>query len=345
MIPVALLQADPDHHYPKLRVRHSSRSDNSVSYSLISEDLHSLDDALRSFDASLCSDEHSSRTSDVNFVQLTDFEEKFLKENFSMEPSISTTDFSANDQHKEKDAEEQDNENLSDQCKEVQCIEVEEPGINKHLNLNMPESSPYRYEDSNMPSSDVKMDTFELTKVWNDDRANQELVLPLSKGQKKLNGLQSTFIITSPEKPSPLQLEASMSESRSIFIRSRSCRARLMNNLPVLWFEMGEKNDTTPSFEFEKDFPGRPERFQRKFSALKYDLHIERLSRNDSQNYMSKAAVDDIKKGNVKTSTDWKSASSSSSDAGIMHGADDLVSASSIIASRNRSNSGYWMLI
>ncbi|KAG6773879.1 hypothetical protein POTOM_021217 [Populus tomentosa] len=316
--------ADPDNHYPKLRVRNSFRSDNSVSYSLISEDPLSLDLGARSFDASQCSDVQSSRSSGANFIQFPVFEENFLPESFSTHHSTSTTNFVGNDLHEKKDADGQTNQNFDDNWKEVQCIEVEESSVSQYSNSNTSESRPYRFEESNMPSPDIKTDTLGLTKVGNEERTNQEVKSPPLKEQKELNGLQSTFIIPSPEKLSPWLLEAGLSESRSFLIRSRSCRATLMDNSPGFCFKKAEAYESTPLFGFEKDFPGRPEGFQRKLPALKYDPDIERLSRNVSRNSICSSAFNELKEESVETSTDWRTASVGNSDMGMMYMADYL---------------------
>jgi centromeric protein E len=307
-------------------VRNSFRSDNSVSYSLISEDPPSLVLGARSFDASQCSDERSSRSSEATFIQFPEFEENFLPESLSPEDSDTTTDFVGNGLHEKKDAEERTSQNFDGHWKEVQCVEVEEPSINQYSNSKMSESRPYRFEESDGPSPDIKTDTLGLTKIGNEERANQELKSPPLKEQKELNDLHSTFIIPSPEKPSPWLLKESLSESRRFFIRSRSCRARLMNNSPSSHFEKVEDDESTPSNGFEKDFPGRPEGFQKKLPALKYDLDIKRLSRNVSENSMCSFAVNELKEGSVGTSPDWRTASVGNSDAGLMYMADDLVS-------------------
>jgi centromeric protein E len=309
-------------------VRNSFRTDNSVSYSLILEDPPSLDLGARSFDASQCSDVQSSRSSGANFIQFPVFEENFLPESFSTHHSTSTTNFVGNDLHEKKDADGQSNQNFDDNWKEVQCIEVEESSVSQYSNSNSntSESRPYRFEESNMPSPDTKTDTLGLTKVGNEERTNQEVKSPPLKEQKELNGLQSTFIIPSPEKLSPWLLEAGLSESRSFLSRSRSCRATLMDNSPGFCFKKVEAYESTPLFGFEKDFPGRPEGFQRKLPALKYDPDIERLSRNVSRNSICSSAVNELKEESGGTSTDWRTASVGNSDMGLMYMADYLVS-------------------
>ncbi|KAJ6305050.1 hypothetical protein OIU78_020571 [Salix suchowensis] len=316
--------ADPDHHYPKLRVRNSFRSDNSVSYSLVSEDPPSLDLGARYFDASQCSDEQSSRSSEASFNHLPVFEENFLPESFSTLHSISTTNSVGNDLHEKKDADGQTNQNFDDNWKEVQCIEVEESSVSQYSNSNTSESRPYGFEESNMPSPDIKTDTLGLTNVGNEERANQEVKSPPLKEQKGLNGLQSAFIIPSPEKFSPWLLEAGLSESRSFLMRSRSCRATFMNNSPGFCFKKVEAYESTPLFGFEKDFPGRPEGFQRKRPALKHDPNIERLSGNVSRNSICSSAVNELKEESVGTSTDWRIASVGNSDMGLIYVADYL---------------------
>jgi centromeric protein E len=99
-----------------------------------------------------------------------------------------------------------------------------------------------------------------------------------------------------------------------------------MNNSPSSHFEKVEDDESTPSNGFEKDFPGRPEGFQKKLPALKYDLDIKRLSRNVSENSMCSFAVNELKEGSVGTSPDWRTASVGNSDMGLMYMADYLVS-------------------
>ncbi|KAF2290829.1 hypothetical protein GH714_015683 [Hevea brasiliensis] len=332
------ISADPDNHYPKLRVRNSFKSENSVSYSPASEDPHFLNISVRSFDASQCSAGDTSSNSDENFIQLVDFEESYVQINSSPELSTCTSNLVGDGQHV-KDSEELTCENPGNLCKEVQCITVDESSENRYANSRMSENSPNRYAESNFSSPNINMGTSGLTEVEKEDRENQELGSPQLKEEKELNCLHSDFIIPSPERPSPWLLEEGVSRSRSLkMIRSRSCRARLMS-MPACLFEKVEKNENTPPIGFEKDFIGRNEGSQRKFSALKPAHDAKELSRNGSSTSVGSAAVDDYQIQSIETSIDWNStASVSNSQAGMKYLIDQLEQETKSEANELRKN-------
>uniref|UniRef100_A0A2P2M5N1 Kinesin-like protein n=1 Tax=Rhizophora mucronata TaxID=61149 RepID=A0A2P2M5N1_RHIMU len=311
---ISSLWADHDQHYPKLRIRYSWRTET-ASYSSVSEDPHSIDVGVRSFGASRCSDGQSSSSSDGHFIELPDFEENFVKAIAPPDPSIITTNFVGNHLHV-KASEERNHESSDDLCKEVQCIEVEELSRNRYSNLTMLESSPNRYSNSTslgfIPNTYVESNTSspimrthdsELKEVKKEDKANKET--DLTK-QKELNNLCPAFIMPSPEKPSSWLLDEGMSVSRSSkLIRSKSCRARLMDQLPTLWFEEGENIESTPPIGFDKNFIGRPEDYQKKHFALKYGFDIDTAPNDITQTREDGASVDDLKGQSIETSTDW----------------------------------------
>lgn len=329
------ISADQDHHYPKLRVRNSFKSENSISYSPASEEPHFLDIGVRSFDASQCSvGDNSSNSDDENYIQLEHFGENFVRANSSAELSIYPANLVGNGVH--EDSEDQTPENLHDLCKEVQCITVGESSTNAYVNSQTSETSPHRYAESDVSSPNINTGTSGLTEVENEDTEIQELGSPPVKEQKELNCLDSDFIIPSPEKPSPLLLDEGVSRSRSLkMTRSRSCRARLMS-MPTYWFEKIERNDSTTSMVFGKDFARRIEDSQRKLSALKHGVDVEELSRNDSSTSVGSPAVDDYQLQSIVT-IDWKStASVSNSDTGMKNSDDhsDQATKSETIESR-----------
>ncbi|KAJ9172695.1 hypothetical protein P3X46_015907 [Hevea brasiliensis] len=310
------ISADTDHHYPKLRVRSSFKSENSVSYSLASEDPRFLDIGIRSFDASQCSAVDNSSNSDENFIQLVDFEENFVQ---TPELSICTSNLVDDGLHVE-DRKELTHENPGNFVKEVQCITMDESSANRYENSQISETSPQRYTESNVSSPNINTGTSGLTEAENEDRQDQELESPQLKEEKELNCLLSNFIVPSPEKPSPWLVEEGMSRTRSVkMIRSRSCRARLMS-MPACLFEKVEWNDSTPSMRFEKDLIGRYEGSRRKFFAMKQGHDAEELSRNGSSTSVRSPAVDDHQLQNIENSIGWRStASVSNSDGGIKY--------------------------
>ncbi|KDP46700.1 hypothetical protein JCGZ_06488 [Jatropha curcas] len=196
------ISADQDRHYPKLRVRHSFKSENSVSYSPVSEQPHFLHIGIRSFVESQCSVGDNSSISDENFIQLEDFEGDYVRANSSPELPTSIANFVENGVHK-KDSKDHALENLDNPCKEIQCITVGEFSTNGYANSEMLETGPQRYADSNISSPNVNTGTPGLTEAKNEVTEIQELESPSIKEQKELNGLDSDFIVSSPEKPSP----------------------------------------------------------------------------------------------------------------------------------------------
>ncbi|XP_050226898.1 kinesin-like protein KIN-7H [Mercurialis annua] len=158
----SIVSGDPDHLYPKLRVRSSFRSENSVAYSPASEDPRFLDIGIRSFDASQCSAGDASSTSDENFINLTDFEENFVQTDSSLELSICNPNPVEDDRHL-KNSENESHETLSNICKEVQCITDEESTANRYPDSQMFEASPHRYEGSNSSSPNITTGTSGVT--------------------------------------------------------------------------------------------------------------------------------------------------------------------------------------
>uniref|UniRef100_A0A2N9I3L9 Kinesin-like protein n=1 Tax=Fagus sylvatica TaxID=28930 RepID=A0A2N9I3L9_FAGSY len=321
----ALVLTDPDHHYPKLRVRTSWDFENQISETAILAVPHSLDVGLRSFDASQYSDGHSSSTDD-NLFQLPHFEENFVQTNSSPRLSVTVPTFVGTHQYQEE-TEEQTDEKSEDLCKEVRCIEMEEPSTNqyedsspkRYVNSNMLDSSLNRYVNSNMSSPAANTATSGVTVVDNGGSANQELGShsPLLKEDKVLNSFVPDFVVPSPEKASPWLMEKDTPSSNCLRLtRSRSCKARLMTSY-MPWFEKVEKHENTPPIWFEKDFTGRPEGLQMKLSTLNYGAIIDKLSRSNSQTSMGSAAVDELKVQDAKSSSDQNSVSRSTSIAGM----------------------------
>jgi centromeric protein E len=217
------LQADQDHHYPKLRVRTSWDSENQISETPATADSH-VDVGVRSFDASQYSDGHSRTSSDENLFQLPDFKENFSQTHSPPRLSVAIPNFLGIDQY-QGETEEQTDEKLEDLCKEVRCIEMEEQSTNRYtesnmsdsspdgyINTNMSDSSPNRYLNSNMFDSSLNKyvnsntsspiantATSGVTVVENEDKATQELGSPPLKGDKELSSILPKFVVPSPK--------------------------------------------------------------------------------------------------------------------------------------------------
>ncbi|XP_059437877.1 kinesin-like protein KIN-7H [Corylus avellana] len=343
----AIILADQDHHYPKLRVRTSWDSENQISETPATTDSH-LDVGVRSFDASQYSDGHSRTSSDENLFQLPDFNENFSQIHSSPRLSVAIPNFLGIDQY-QGETEEQTDEKSEDLCKEVRCIEIEEPSTNRYtqsnmsdsspdgyINTNMSDSSPNRYLNSNMFDSSLNKyvnsntsspiantATSGVTVVENGDKATQELGSPPLKGDKELSSILPNFVVPSPEKPSPWPMEKDMAAYRFLRLtRSRSCKESLMTSLSSPWFEKVEKHESTPPVGFDKEFTGRPEGLRMKLSALKYDAIVDSLSRSSSQTSAGSAVVNEFKVQDAKSPLDENSTSRCTSTAGINEMAD-----------------------
>lgn len=326
------LQADQNYHYPKLRVRTSWDFENQISEAPVLANPPCHDVSVGSFDASQYSDGHSS-SSDENLFQLPDFQENVLQTHSSPRFSASLPNLVGTGEYPEEIGEQTD-ETSEDLCKEVRCIEMDMPRINRCVEPNMSDSSPNKYVSSNMsdsgPNRYVNSNMFDssLNRYMNSDisspiantaisgvtvdakgdKENQEFRSPLLKEEQESNSFLPHFVFPSPKKPSPWPMENSAPSSRSLGLtRSKSCKASLMTSLSLPWFEKVEMHESTPATGFEKEFTGRPEELQMKLSALKYDAIIDRLSRSNSQTSAGSAAVDESKMLDAKISIDENS--------------------------------------
>ncbi|XP_062143715.1 kinesin-like protein KIN-7H [Alnus glutinosa] len=338
----AITLADQDHHYPKLRVRTSWDSENQISETPASADSHCLDVGVRSFDASEYSDGHSRTSSDENLFHLPDLKENFLQTHTSPRLSVTIPNFVGIDQYQGA-TEEQTDEKSEDLCKEVRCIEMEEPITNRYRESNMSDSSPNGYINTNMldssPKRYLKSNMFDsslnkyvnsntlspvantatsgVTVVENGDKATQELGSPLLKEDKELSSFLPNFVVPSPEKPSPWSVEKDMPTFRCLRLtRSSSCKESLMTSLSSPWFDEVEKHVSTPPIGFEKEFIGRPEGLQMKLSTLKYEAIGDRLSRSNSQTSAGSASVNELEVQDAKSPSDENSTSRCTSTAG-----------------------------
>nr|XP_018622485.1 kinesin-like protein KIN-7E isoform X2 [Nicotiana tomentosiformis] len=166
-------------------------------------------------------------------------------------------------------------EDSDDFCKEVQCIEVDEPGGNR---------------------------TFESFSLSNNE--NGERISPPSSNGQKMHDKQKTTDSLArfhPLDSSPCALSTSISGSINVKLtRSRSSRENLMIGSFSPESGIVEQRETTPTDEQERDFPGSPEGLQRKhwkYPPLIYGKTRPKLSRNNSQSSNCSAFMDELKSG------------------------------------------------
>ncbi|WRX14455.1 Kinesin motor domain - like 7 [Theobroma cacao] len=182
-------------------------------------------------------------------------------------------------------------------CKEVQCIETEESGWDDN------------YESRVLPNGESE-GTLALTLYGDGDVAGQETMSTTMNGSRETNHIQNGFIYDAleqrlhhaqktidslvssyPDKSSPDAQVADLSSSRSLKLsRSWSCRAEVMGGTSFPYADR-EYIESTPPNGLEKNFPGRPEGYGKKFPSLNYGANNEVLSRNNSQSSLGCASI------------------------------------------------------
>ncbi|RXI07439.1 hypothetical protein DVH24_027502 [Malus domestica] len=278
-------EEDLERYYPKLRGQVSWDFEMKMAGAPVRAVSRGRANSVRSFGTSQYSDGDSRTSSEETLFQLPDLEENFMHTDSSRQLSDGIPNFVDGNLHQEESKEQFDG-NSEDFCKEVRCIEMEESVTNRYIVSNISDSSASRYQNSNMSSPFANTATSGLTTVENGDGTNQELESPLPK--------QKGFVVPSSERtPQWLPEKEMFCPSVVMLRRSRSCKARLMNNSSPWWLELVEKNESTPAIEFEKKFIGRPEGFQKKLPSLNYGAETERLPRNASQASARSAAIDE----------------------------------------------------
>ncbi|XP_022751442.1 kinesin-like protein KIN-7G isoform X2 [Durio zibethinus] len=265
--------AGPDPQYPKLRVRSSWDFENST---------------CTPSDRQSCSSEES-------FLQLPDFKLNIPQLSSSSQPSPRVPNFIGCNLRQEENGEHVD-ENSEALCKEVRCIDSGRSSMNRYSDSSLSGSSPKIYQNYNMLSPREKAAISGLMDVGNEDRSKRES----RSYHLENNSNHPDIAIPSAEKPYLRQLNEEISSCRSLKLtRSRSCTASLITGLTSPWIERVVKDENTPPIGNEKDFTGRPDSFQRKLSAMKYDLQNEGLSRNGSQSSSASAAGIELKALNI----------------------------------------------
>ncbi|XVF17995.1 hypothetical protein REPUB_Repub10bG0173400 [Reevesia pubescens] len=275
----------PDPKYPKLRVRNSWDFENSITATPV----------LAVDDRSCTPSDRQSCSSEESFLQLPDYKLNIQHPGSSPRLSPTIPNFIGSNLRLEENGEHVD-ENSEALCKEVRCIDSGRSSMNRYSDSSLSESSPKIYQNYNMSTPRENTAISGLMDVGNEDRPKRE-----SRSlQLKRDSNHHDIAIPSPENPYLWRLKEEISSCRSLKLtRSRSCKAILMTDLTSQWMERVEKDESTPPIGNEKDFTGRPDSFQRKLSALKYDLQNERLSRNESQSSLTSGAGIELKARNV----------------------------------------------
>lgn len=177
-------------------------------------------------------------------------------------------------------------EEICDDIKEVQCIEIDESSHNKT-------GESFNQSTSN---NDVMLHTVDhemlstLTRQVNVTENHY-----LNDAEEYRNATNNSINATCPESSSSgAQSTSLMSPGSLKLTRSRSCRASLMND-----YEIAEKSQSTPPHILEKNFIGRPEggvlRKSWKLPPVIYGASDSGLTRSDSLNSDCSSFIDEAK--------------------------------------------------
>lgn len=175
----------------------------------------------------------------------------------------------------------------SDDCKEVQCIEMKESIRDDGLSPLAPINGEFRGMPLSRSNNGNIIGREMISTPVNGNREPRHIQNDSTNGQpqQELHDVRrmTNNSISSPYRDdASSQVAADMSSSRSLKLaRSWSCRGNLTNELssPV-------RAETTPPHGFDKSFPGRPEGFERKLTPLHFDGSLMRL---DSQSSIGSA--------------------------------------------------------
>ncbi|XP_022984728.1 kinesin-like protein KIN-7G isoform X2 [Cucurbita maxima] len=293
----SMTSPDLDDQYPRLRARSSWDFDSRPSETTVMIDSQILGDVSGSFDASQYSGLQSTG-SDDHFVHLVEVKKDILLGKPPPQVSSIVPSLVDDTQPYMEEVEELPCENSEDICKEVRCIEMEESSMNRYLVSTTSDSSPERYVDSTTPSPVTT-----TSNVADKGQSNKwKLESYPAEEDSKPNNFSPFYVIPSPEKPSPWNIEKDMSNSGRLNpTRSRSCNGSFMRTLST---ENIKEIQSTPPIWFGEDFIGRPESFH---APLKYDVETERSSVTYSQTSQMSASIDEHCEQNLEVLEDDKS--------------------------------------
>ncbi|MBA0550647.1 hypothetical protein Golob_021579, partial [Gossypium lobatum] len=140
-------------------------------------------------------------------------------------------------------------------CKEVQCIETEEP------------ARDYNSDSRGLPNGESE-GTLALTLYGDGDGTDQEAMSTSMNGDREANHIQNGLNLS----------------------RSLSCRADVMRGTSSHYADQ-KHFESTPPNGWEKIFPGRPHGYGKKFPLLNYGANNGVLSRNNSQSSLGSASI------------------------------------------------------
>ncbi|KAL4303500.1 hypothetical protein GQ457_10G024660 [Hibiscus cannabinus] len=171
-------------------------------------------------------------------------------------------------------------------CKEVQCIEPEESGRDYNAQSR---ALPNGEGEGTLASS--------LYGDGDGDGTNQETMPMPMNGDRETNRNQNGCTPDTLEQrlhhvqKNPDAQLADLSSSRSLKLsRSWSCRADVMGGTSSPYADR-EHFESTPLTGFEKNYPGRPQGYQKKFPLLNFGANNGVLSRNNSQSSLGSASI------------------------------------------------------
>ncbi|XP_038888022.1 kinesin-like protein KIN-7E [Benincasa hispida] len=182
----------------------------------------------------------------------------------------------------------------SDDCKEVQCIEMGESVRDDGLSPPSTNNGEFRGMPFNGLNDGNIVDHELISTPVNGNREAHPIQNNSTNGQpeQRLHDVRRMDMhsLSSPYHDDACStVAADMSSSRSLKLtRSWSCRANFKTELSP------DRRESTPPHGFEKSFPGRPEGFERKLPQLDFDGGLLRL---DSQSSIGSAR-------SIKTSAD-----------------------------------------
>ncbi|CAH9125878.1 unnamed protein product [Cuscuta epithymum] len=184
-------------------------------------------------------------------------------------------------------------EEVSDEhCKEVHCIEVEDDsGIINHTPESFSLLNNENREEISVSPRVGNVSTQELSSTSSGQSSDaRSYFIPEVLEEQKM-----------PDRSSQWAVSRSMLDSRILKLtRSKSCRANMMGrsfSSSISGLEEQNCGENTPPNGLEKDFPGRPEGFQRKqwkLPPMIYGADNPQLSRNNSLSSYGSAFIDEL---------------------------------------------------
>ncbi|XP_072986196.1 kinesin-like protein KIN-7F isoform X1 [Typha latifolia] len=171
-------------------------------------------------------------------------------------------------------------EDREDVCKEVQCVEVNEMRRNRHLDFLSTEGSKSQINlDMNGPPIG---DQESILRRQMNLTFHNTTPITLEQHLQNVRKTLKCPVKANHEGSYPWSLKQDLSSFKD-FSWSRSRRCRFAPTSSSTWFHDIEQNNCTPPSRCFKEFPGRPDVFQRRRLAFDYDDESETLSTEGSQ--------------------------------------------------------------